>query len=360
MVEEATAFGGGPDDRLRTLRRRMWFWGTIAVLGQAAALYALFGQFLPAAREYKQLKGQLTIQVIHKDGSLGETRQFKNLIVNAGETYLRDAFNNETAGAEAMDFDFHGIGTGATAAAETDTACQTELTTQYNPDNTRATGTSSAPSANVWRTVGTNTVDATAAITEWCLLNQAATGGGTMWSRVVFSTINLASADSLQTTYDLTIESMLTWWWLGSMLCVLYLCLVEIRRRRPAGAVRAVCVGLILLLLASPALATHRSLVADAPQTNADGTNLADLSGYRFYNCPTSPCSKANGTQIGTVAAPSPDPAAGAIVTFVLPDTVSGFAFATAFDLSGNESAASNVVAIDTLGPGVPGNLRFQ
>jgi hypothetical protein len=101
---------------------------------------------------------------------------------------------------------FHGIGTGATAAAETDTGCQTELTTQYNPDNTRATGSLTEASASVFRTVGTNTVDASVAITEWCLLSQAATGGGTMWSRVVFAAINLASGDSLQTTYDLTVE----------------------------------------------------------------------------------------------------------------------------------------------------------
>ena len=92
------------------------------------------------------------------------------------------------------------------AAAEGDTGCQTELTTQYNPDNTRATGSQTNNGANVYRTVGTNTVDAAAAVTEWCLLT-AATGAGTpMWSRVVFSTINLASGDSLQTTYDLTIE----------------------------------------------------------------------------------------------------------------------------------------------------------
>lgn len=155
--------------------------------------------------EALRLRGIVTVRHFDAVG-LRQTSRIPNLIVNAGETWLRDAFNNETSARTAKDFDFHGIGTGAVAAAETDTGCGTELTTQYNPDNTRATGTSSAPSANVWRTVGTNTVDATVAITEWCLMTQAATGGGTMWSRVVFSTINLASADSLQTTYDLTIE----------------------------------------------------------------------------------------------------------------------------------------------------------
>lgn len=136
-------------------------------------------------------------------------RIHKNLIVNSGETALRDCFNNNS-GTECDDviktLKFHGIGTGSTAAAEGNTGCETELTTQYNPDNTRATGSQTTNGSNVYRTVGTNTVDATAAVTEWCLQNQAATGGGTMWSRVVFSVINLASSDSLQTTYDLTIE----------------------------------------------------------------------------------------------------------------------------------------------------------
>jgi len=354
MAEDSVGLGGRPEERLRQLRRRMWFWGSIAVLAQAAALYALFGQFLPAAREYKQLKGQLTLQVIHADGSLGETRQFKNLIPNAGETYLRDAFNNETAGAEAMDFDFHGIGTGAVAAAETDTGCGTELTTQYNPDNTRATGTSSAPSANVWRTVGTNTVDAAVAITEWCLLNQAATGGGTMWSRVVFSIINLASADSLQTTYDLTIESMLTWWWLGSFLYVLYARVLMVRRRRRAlFATALLCLS--VLLVASPAFAVNFEF--DWPQTNEYATNLTDLAGARVYVCPSTPCTKANGFKTGAdIAAPAADPAAGAIGAFSL--TGNGSAFVTAFDTSGNESGESNVVPFDGVGPGVPGNLR--
>ena len=59
--------------------------------------------------------------------------------------------------------------------------------------------------ANVFRTVGTNTVDSAAAVTEWGLLSQAATGGGSLFDRQVFSALNLASGDSLQTTYDLTI-----------------------------------------------------------------------------------------------------------------------------------------------------------
>jgi hypothetical protein len=131
-------------------------------------------------------------------------RSVRNLIVNTGENYLVDAFQNLT---EPENLRYHAIGTGTAAPAETDTALAAELTTQYNPDNTRATGSLTEGAAtNVFRTVGTNTVDAAVAITEWGLMSQAAVPGGTLWSRVTFAAINLASGDSLQTTYDLTVE----------------------------------------------------------------------------------------------------------------------------------------------------------
>jgi hypothetical protein len=204
MATPRDQIDGGNGERLRALKRKLWIWGGIFLVAQGIAAYALFGQFIPTAREYKRLKGQLELQVIKKDGALGEYRKLPNLIVDAGETFLRDAWKN-TVELEIMKF--HGIGTGAVAAAEANTGCGTELTTQYNPDSTRATGSlENGAGTNVFRTVGTNTVDASVAVTEWCLMSQATTGGGTLFSRVVFSAINLASGDSLQTTWDLTVE----------------------------------------------------------------------------------------------------------------------------------------------------------
>lgn len=115
-------------------------------------------------------------------------------------------------------------------------------------------------------------------------------------------------------------------------------------------------------LKAGIAEAAHRSLVVDLPQTSADATNLTDLAGVRFYRsatvCPpglrsTWPAGAA--TQIGQVAAPAPDPAPGATATLPITDhTLTGFACATAFDLSGNESSASNSVPIpDMIAPTV-------
>jgi hypothetical protein len=127
------------------------------------------------------------------------------LITDAGVTFMRDDFNNNAQ--DITNFNFHGCGTGVTAEAQGDTALVTESTTALNPDNTRATGTRSTPAGNQFRSVGTATFDATAAITEHGIFSQSATGGGTLWDRSVFSAINVASGDSIQFTYTLTLTA---------------------------------------------------------------------------------------------------------------------------------------------------------
>lgn len=151
--------------------------------------------------------GVLKAQVI-RNGKVIQEKSYKNQIINAGETALRDCFGGTGTPTctTVQNFKYHGLGTSATAIAETDTGCGTELTTQYNPDSTRATGSQTNNGANVYRTVGTNTVDATVTVQEFCLMSQAATGGGTMWTRILTGGISLVSGDSVQTTYDLTIE----------------------------------------------------------------------------------------------------------------------------------------------------------
>lgn len=126
------------------------------------------------------------------------------VVTTAGVGFIVDAFQNLV---EPENMKFHAIGTGAVAEAVGDTALGTELTTQYNPDSTRATGTTTEAAANIFRTVGTNTVDAAVAITEHGILSQAATGGGVLLDRSVFAAVNLASGDSLQSTYDLTVAA---------------------------------------------------------------------------------------------------------------------------------------------------------
>jgi hypothetical protein len=102
-------------------------------------------------------------------------------------------------------FYYHALGTTNTAPAVGDTAMAAEISTQYNPDNTRATGTHvQGASANIYQSVATNTVDGTVAAVECGILTQAATGGGSLLDRFIFSVVNLSSGDGFQSTFNLT------------------------------------------------------------------------------------------------------------------------------------------------------------
>lgn len=124
------------------------------------------------------------------------------VVTTAGVNYIVDAFQDSV---EVESFKYHGIGTGTNGESSSDSALQTELTTEYNPNNTRATGSQTeGASANIYRTVGTNTVDSAVAITEHGIFTSATSGAGTLLDRSTFSAVNLASGDSIQSTYDLT------------------------------------------------------------------------------------------------------------------------------------------------------------
>jgi len=127
------------------------------------------------------------------------------VVTDTGVGYIVDAFQNTV---ELENMKYHGFGTGSNAEAAANTALHTELTTQYASDNVRPTGsTTEGASANIYRTVGTLSPDATVAITEHGIFSQAAVAGGVLIDKSLFSAINLISGDSLQVTYDLTFTS---------------------------------------------------------------------------------------------------------------------------------------------------------
>lgn len=150
--------------------------------------------------------GRLYITVFRGDGTIEHLGLVSTkLITDAAVAYLVDDWDG---GANVIDnWNYHGCGTGVGAEAAGDTALGTESTTILNPDSTRATGTKSQPAANQMRTVGTVTFDGAGAITEHGIFTQAATGGGSLLDRSVFSAINVASADSIQFTYTATWSS---------------------------------------------------------------------------------------------------------------------------------------------------------
>ena len=106
----------------------------------------------------------------------------------------------------------------------------------------------------------------------------------------------------------------------------------------------------LLLLLVTPAFADHRGAHWTAPTTNVDGSPLSDLAGFKVYVCarPATTCTRANAVHHATTPATDtrgPLPAG------------EGLWFVTAFDFSGNESAAPAASPFDYLAPSVPTDL---
>lgn len=168
-----------------------------------------------AARALKipHFYGALFLTKLTPDGPIDLGLASMRLVTANGVKAVTDALNNSTTPLSTMNF--HGFGTGVGAEAATDTALGTEETTQYVVDNTRPTGTgrASAVSGNnaTYTTIGTYSPDSGTSprpITEHGVFSQAATGGGTLLDRSVFSVVNLVTnADSLQATYVMTVNS---------------------------------------------------------------------------------------------------------------------------------------------------------
>lgn len=167
-------------------------------------------KIIPArALKIPHFYGQLFLTHIRADGERVDLGLASlRLVTTAGVVYI---CADMASGANDINlFRYHGIGTGSTAEAVGDTALVTESTTALNPDSTRATGSQAQGTSGnhaTYTTVGTLTADASIAAVEHGIFTQAATGGGTLLDRSVFTVVNLASGDSLQSTYVLTVNS---------------------------------------------------------------------------------------------------------------------------------------------------------
>lgn len=151
--------------------------------------------------------GHLWLAHLHLDGTVDDLGLAScRVVTDTGVQFIVDAFQNLV---ELEIMKFHGLGTGTTAESAAQTTLVTELTTQYSVSSTRPTGTLGEKSgdAKTFETTATITVSASVAATEHAILSQAATGGGVMLDRSVFSAVNLANGESLQATYQLTMPS---------------------------------------------------------------------------------------------------------------------------------------------------------
>lgn len=179
--------------RMRNKMRLAFWLGLFQV-----TLARFFNRLTGIAVFTSELRGKL-IDRLGREHDLGVLSY--RVVTNNGVGYIVDAFQNLV---ELENMKYHGCGTGGTAEAAADSALVTESTTALNPDSTRATGTTTESASNAYQTVGTLTFDNTAAVTEHGLFSQAATGGGVLFDRSLFTAINVVSGDSIQFTYTVT------------------------------------------------------------------------------------------------------------------------------------------------------------
>ena len=137
--------------------------------------------------------GKLTIEIKNDKGTVIETREVKNLVVDAGLDYIASRMKDTSATA----MSHMAIGTGSTAAAAANTTLGSEadrnaLTSTTVTDNAVAYVASFAAG------------EGTGAITEAGIFN--ASSGGTLLCRTVFSVVNKGASDSMTITWTVTIS----------------------------------------------------------------------------------------------------------------------------------------------------------
>jgi hypothetical protein len=134
----------------------------------------------------------LHIELRDEYGNLKDERHEHNLICTSGKNALLSA----SASKALLTYTYVAIGTGATAAAITDTALQTEVA--RSPTQTPTNPTAASYQVVYLFPAGTGT----GAITEAGLLDAASVGN--LLAHQVFSVINKASTDTLSMTWTIS------------------------------------------------------------------------------------------------------------------------------------------------------------
>ena len=147
-------------------------------------------------QENVKIKGKLHIELRDKDGKLKDERLIHNVVCALGDAYTAECVASNAA----TYMGWMAVGTGADAGA-TPTALTTENDRNALTSTTQGTG---AADNDVIYVGNWAAGDATAAITEAGIFNQA-TLGGTMFVYSYFSVINKGASDTLAITWTVTL-----------------------------------------------------------------------------------------------------------------------------------------------------------
>jgi len=148
--------------------------------------------------ETLKLSGQLNIVLKDKDGNVKDSREVKNLVVNAGLAYIASRMVGTTKGV----MSHMALGSGTTTAAAGQTDLVSILGSREALDSTTITGTNSE---KVQYVSSFEAGDATGAVTEAGIFN--ASTAGDMLCRTVFSVVNKAADDTMTVTWTITLSA---------------------------------------------------------------------------------------------------------------------------------------------------------
>jgi hypothetical protein len=145
------------------------------------------------------LRGQVDIVLRDKDGNIKDSREIKNLVVNAGLAYIA----SRMIGTAKSVMSHMALGSGTTAAAATQTDLVSILGAREALDGSAVAGTNNE---KVVYTCGFEAGDATGAVTEAGIFNAATAGD--MLCRTVFPVVNKGADDTMTVTWTITLAAV--------------------------------------------------------------------------------------------------------------------------------------------------------
>jgi hypothetical protein len=148
--------------------------------------------------EKLKMTGDVSLVLRGADGQVKETREIKNLVVNAGLAYV---ISRMVGTAKAV-MSHMALGSGTTAAAAGQTDLVSILGSREALDSTTISGSNNEKVVYV---SSFEPGDATGAVTEAGIFN--ASTAGDMLCRTVFAVVNKSANDSLTVTWTITLAA---------------------------------------------------------------------------------------------------------------------------------------------------------
>jgi hypothetical protein len=143
-----------------------------------------------------KLRGEVVFTLTDELGNVKQTEK-ANMIMNVGKAFITDRM----VGTASAVMSHIGVGTGVTAAANTQTTLITEIGTRATVTATRTTSAVTNDAVQYVATFAAG--NATGALTEAGIFNASTVG--TMLARTVFSAINKGANDTLTITWTVVV-----------------------------------------------------------------------------------------------------------------------------------------------------------